>query len=245
MTKSNNKFNSIFKITSPIPITQPVQAQDFLSPILEPESSVPTSTNNSVFDFNIDNNDVSLLNIVSNQRERFRMRVQELETENIAGKQQNVFLTNEIDRLRSDNVKLYEKIKFLQSVNTSKSSNKSPRDNDLEDEEGNFLNRYNNEYEKRLDPFSNFNFKEKQKRYTNLKLHDKFTLNFSRFILSNKTSRLVFCAYFLVVHLLIFINLYNVAHNDASRRDLSAECASSYRDHMHKVHGMNTFKVPH
>lgn len=184
-----------------------------------------------------------MLNIVSNQRERFRVRVNELESENIAVKQQSLFLTNEIDRLRSDNVKLYEKIKFLQSVTTSKSSNKPP--NDFDYEEGNFLNKYNNEYEKRLDPFSSFNLKEKQKRYTNLKLHDKFTLNFSRFILSNKTSRLVFCAYFLIVHLLIFINLYNVAHNDASRRDLSAECASSYRDHMHKVHGMDAFKVPH
>ena len=204
-----------------------------------------------MFDFSIDpaansaesNSDISLLNIVSNQRERFRLRVQELESENMAGKQQVLFLTNEIDRLRSDNVKLYEKIRFLQSVDNG--GKKTSRPMDFDEDDNNVLNKYNNEYERKLDPFSNFSYKEKQKRYANLQLHDKFTLNFSRFILSNKTSRLIFCAYFLIVHLLIFVNLYNVAHHDASRRDLSAECANSYRDHMHKVHGLSTFNVPH
>ena len=71
------------------------------------------------------NNDASLFQIVSNQRERFRLRAQELETEMMAGKQQVIFLTNELDRLRSDNVKLYEKIKFLQSVPNNKKQSQS------------------------------------------------------------------------------------------------------------------------
>jgi homeobox protein cut-like len=66
----------------------------------------------------LNNNDISLFNIVSNQRERFRIRCQELETESMASKQQVLFLTNELDHLRSDNIKLYEKIRFLQSVKT-------------------------------------------------------------------------------------------------------------------------------
>lgn len=60
--------------------------------------------------------DLSLFNIVSNQRERFKTKCQELEVESMASKQQVVFLTNELDQLRSDNVKLYEKIRYLQSV---------------------------------------------------------------------------------------------------------------------------------
>lgn len=189
--------------------------------------------------------DMSLFNIVSNQRERFRVRVQELEGENMSAKQQIIFLTNEIDRLRSDNVKLYEKIKFLQSFSGSR--NKEYETIELDESAAahstgsNVLNKYTSEYEKRLDPFSKFNYQEKQKRYTNLKLHDKFTLQFGKFILSNKLSRLIFAAYFVIIHLLIFLSLYNVAHRGATLRDFSAECANSYRDHMQHVHGVSQF----
>jgi len=48
----------------------------------------------------------------------------------------------------------------------------------------------------------------------------------------------------LIVHLLIFLSLYHMAHHTASTRDLSAECADSFREHMHKVHGDNHFDVP-
>ncbi|RNA18994.1 CASP isoform X2 [Brachionus plicatilis] len=187
--------------------------------------------------------DSSLFNIVSSQRERFRARVQELEGENMSSKQQVLFLTNEIDRLRSDNVKLYEKIKFLQSFS------KGPKTTSIslmdDDDSIPVLNRYTTEYEKKLDPFSKFNYREKQRRYTDLKLHDKFTLIISRFIVSSKTARLIFFGYFFLIHLLIFLSLYTIAHNDASHRDFSAECAHSYREHMAQVHGQKEFEPPH
>ena len=49
------------------------------------------------------------------QRERFRLRVQELENENSQQSQNIAGLSQEIENLRLDNVKLYEKIKFLQN----------------------------------------------------------------------------------------------------------------------------------
>ena len=179
--------------------------------------------------------DMSLFDIVSSQRERFKIRVQELETENISNKQQIVFVTNELDRLRSDNVKLYEKIKFIEA--SSKKASFGGGDDDL-------LGRYTSEYERSMDPFTKFNYQEKQKRYTDLKLHDKFTLNLGRFILYSKTSRIFFFAYFLIVHLLIFLSLYHMAHHSATARDLSAVCADSFREHMHKVHGDDHFDIP-
>jgi homeobox protein cut-like len=195
------------------------------------------------------NTNSSLFNIVSNQRERFRQRIQELESENMGNKQQVMFLTNEIDRLRSDNVKLYEKIKFLQSASGTNKSSKhrlaSSNDDPYSHEDNIVLNKYTSEYEKRLDPFAKFNYNEKQKRYANLKLHDKFTLNFGRFILSNKMARLIFCAYFFIIHILIFISSYHMAHHDKNVRDFSAQCADSYKDHMDKAHGMHDFTVPH
>merc|ERR1712150_137910 len=60
----------------------------------------------------------SLLPIVQSQRERFRVRAQELEAQNVGQQQSISVLQNEMDKVRSDNVKLYEKIKFLQSYPT-------------------------------------------------------------------------------------------------------------------------------
>ncbi|KAG7270291.1 hypothetical protein CRUP_037515 [Coryphaenoides rupestris] len=57
----------------------------------------------------------SLLSIISSQRERFRSRNQELETESRSMQQTMQALQGELDSLRADNIKLYEKIKFLQS----------------------------------------------------------------------------------------------------------------------------------
>jgi len=209
----------------------------------EPESPVELISDQTEQENNTNSTNISLFNIVSNQRERFRLRAQELETEMMASKQQVIFLTNELDRLRSDNVKLYEKIKFLQSVPNQTRHKRSEADlesGDL-DESNHVLNKYTSEYENRMDPFAKFNYREKQKRYSNLKFHDKFTLNFGRFILSNKTSRLIFCAYFFIIHMLIFLNLYNMAHNDNTHRDLSFECANSFKNHMAKVHGVEKF----
>eukprot|EP00117_Sycon_ciliatum_P025414 scpid64542/ scgid21102/ Protein CASP len=67
---------------------------------------------------NASSND-SLLPIVSSQRERFRQRNLELEAETRQLHQTIAVLRNEVDTLRSDNIKLYEKIKFLQSYSSS------------------------------------------------------------------------------------------------------------------------------
>uniref|UniRef100_A0A8C6F5P1 Protein CASP n=1 Tax=Monodon monoceros TaxID=40151 RepID=A0A8C6F5P1_MONMO len=57
----------------------------------------------------------SLLSIISSQRERFRTRNQELESESRLAQHTIQALQSELDSLRADNIKLFEKIKFLQS----------------------------------------------------------------------------------------------------------------------------------
>ena len=197
-------------------------------------------------------NSQSLLNIVSSQRERFRLRIQELEMDAISYKQQLHILQGEIENLRGDNVKLYEKIRFLQSYNSNdrkfhKNSHSSTSGlngfHGASNDEV-VLNRYTNEYEQKLDPFSKFTSTERQKRIQNLKLHDKFTLSFGRFILSSKTARFIFFLYFLIIHLLIFLSSYKIAHSESAHRAVSAECANLYKEHMLKIHGEQHFHLP-
>jgi homeobox protein cut-like len=150
-------------------------------------------------------------------------------------------------------VKLYEKIRFLQSFPKGASNShlesyhkqNGGRSGGAGEHDEEALSKYTNDYEKKLDPFSKFTYREKQKRYSNLKLHDKFTLNFAGFILSSRTARLVFFAYFLIIHLLIFGSMYWIAHKDATHRDYSVECAQNFRDHMFKVHGEKSFQPSH
>lgn len=57
----------------------------------------------------------NMLSIILAQRDRLHHQVEGLEQDLINQKQTNKYLENERDKIRGDNIKLYEKIKFLQS----------------------------------------------------------------------------------------------------------------------------------
>ncbi|XP_054459532.1 cut-like homeobox 1b [Anoplopoma fimbria] len=166
----------------------------------------------------------SLLSIISSQRERFRSRNQELEAENRSMQQTMQALQNELDSLRADNIKLYEKIKFLQSY-----PGRAGGSDDT-------VMRYSSQYEERLDPFASFSKKERQRRYLSLSPWDKATLSLGRVILSNKMARTVAFFYTLFLHCLVFLVLYKTAWSESIGRDCSAFCAKKYSDHLHQFH---------
>ncbi|XP_045597389.1 protein CASP isoform X5 [Procambarus clarkii] len=172
----------------------------------------------------------SLLPIISAQRERFRQRNEELEVELMGKAQQVVVLQNELDTVRADNLKLYEKIRFLQSYQGRQVKEDTAAES-----------RYSSQYEEALDPFSSFSRKEKQRRYAALSPFEKITLSMGRFILSNKTARTVTFMYTALVHCLIFLVLYKLAHTESCKRDFASECAQKFEEHMHQVHGDTSF----
>lgn len=55
-----------------------------------------------------------------------------------------------MDRIRTDNIKLYEKIKFLQNYSSGGASSGPSDDTEA---------RYSAQYEQKLDPFTHFNKK--------------------------------------------------------------------------------------
>ncbi|XP_075421024.1 protein CASP isoform X7 [Tenrec ecaudatus] len=166
----------------------------------------------------------SLLSIISSQRERFRTRNQELEAENRLAQHTIHALQTELDSLRADNIKLFEKIKFLQSY--------PGRGSGSDDTEM----RYSSQYEERLDPFSSFSKRERQRKYLSLSPWDKATLSMGRLVLSNKVARTVGFFYTLFLHCLVFVVLYKLAWSESVERDCSAFCAKKFADHLHKFH---------
>nr|XP_044998858.1 protein CASP isoform X8 [Jaculus jaculus] len=180
--------------------------------------SVPTS--GSLPEGQVD----SLLSIISSQRERFRARNQELEAENRLAQHTIQALQSELDSLRADNIKLFEKIKFLQSY--------PGRGGGSDDTEM----RYSSQYEERLDPFSSFSKRERQRKYLGLSPWDKATLSMGRLILSNKMARTIGFFYTLFLHCLVFLVLYKLAWSESVERDCAATCAKKFADHLHKFH---------
>uniref|UniRef100_A0A8C6B5L7 Protein CASP n=1 Tax=Monodon monoceros TaxID=40151 RepID=A0A8C6B5L7_MONMO len=166
----------------------------------------------------------SLLSIISSQRERFRTRNQELESESRLAQHTIQALQSELDSLRADNIKLFEKIKFLQSY--------PGRGGGGDDTEL----RYSTQYEERLDPFSSFSKRERQRKYLSLSPWDKATLSMGRLVLSNKMARTIGFFYTLFLHCLVFLVLYKLAWSESVERDCATFCAKKFADHLHKFH---------
>ena len=124
-------------------------------------------------------------------------------------------------QLRADNVKLYEKIKYLQSydrrqASTSKSRraiSRAPSKNTRDDMlESGSMSEYKRIYEQSVNPFSQFHKQEQQKRFEKLNNVDKVILVGGRFFMKNRHSRAFLFFYFIFLHVVLFATMYNWIH---------------------------------
>lgn len=112
-------------------------------------------------------------------------------------RQQVMAVQLELETVRQDNVKLYEKVKFVQTYSNSAGAPKSPsimmpvRDtpypgsltsmsvnqSESSNAETQLLARYSNAYEARLNPFEAFGRDERTRRYQALQPHEKMILS--------------------------------------------------------------------
>lgn len=101
--------------------------------------------------------ETSILPIITSQRDRFRQRNAELEEQLLRQSDTISELRNEIKTLQADNLKLYEKVRYLESYNSNisagPSSLRSLVGNNKRDEE---LGKYKSLYEDHMNPFEVF-----------------------------------------------------------------------------------------
>ena len=165
------------------------------------------------------NTESSMLVVVSSQRERFRLRNNELQADNYTLQQRLQQLQDELDAVRADNVKLFEKIKYLQSYSPSA---RVVVGDDLT------AKRYSSQYEEGLDPFTSFSRKERQRKYQNLSPPEKITLGISRMILGSKIGRTVFFFYMLFMHFMLYVVLYKYAYVDDCKHHIADLCYKKF-----------------
>ena len=155
--------------------------------------------------------------LVCGQRERARRQVQDLEVEMAKLAAISHGHQAEARRLQADNLKLYEKVKFLQSTvaaagHSRDSSAATPIGrNSIEEQatEG----RYHTLYEEKVNPFAAFHQRERQQRYAELPAPEKLMLNFSQFFLANRHARLFLFGYMVCLHLLVSGAMYAASHH--------------------------------
>ncbi|KAH3680644.1 hypothetical protein WICMUC_000201 [Wickerhamomyces mucosus] len=174
-------------------------------------TKITTNTRNSpngsiigLSDFNNNNNvDDSVLPIITSQRDRFRSRNLELETQLQSQNNQINDLQNQIKRLNQDNQQLFGKIRYLQSIPSKNYQNNNIKINDLE-------KNYESNYEDSLNPLTKFKLREQERISSKLSPLERIFLSFAKAILANKTSRLLFLGYCCGLHCIVMLMTWYV-----------------------------------
>lgn len=146
-----------------------------------------------------DSEEQSRLDIVAGQRDRYRLRHQQLEEEQSILLSKLDSMKQEAGKLRTDNLKLYERLRFAQ---TSKGSGGDIETGDHMEK------RYSAMYEDSHNLFNAFNKTQKQARYRSLTATDKITFQTAHICLGSKVLRKVLFFYAISLHVLVFITLW-------------------------------------
>ncbi|PKI43878.1 hypothetical protein CRG98_035712 [Punica granatum] len=155
-----------------------------------------------------------MLNVIINQRDRFRARLRDTEEEVRRLKEKIGVLTVELEKTKADNVKLYGKIRYVQDYNSEKVVSRGSKKY-AEDIESGFTSdvesKYKKIYEDDINPFAAFSKKERDQRYKELGFRDRITLSSGRFLLGNKYARTFAFFYTIGLHVLVFSCLYRMS----------------------------------
>ncbi|KAH7888488.1 CASP C terminal-domain-containing protein [Phlebopus sp. FC_14] len=160
--------------------------------------------------------DTSILPIVTSQRDRFRQRNAELEDELRRQFHTISELRAEIKSLQSDNLKLYEKVRYMQSYRETTSVSQLdplPGGSRLNGGSGDViangsrdrdeLGKWGRRYEEAMNPFEAFRGREATRAYEALNIVERGVLILTRSILGNHRARTAFICYAAALHLLV------------------------------------------
>ncbi|KAI1969449.1 hypothetical protein LOZ51_005368 [Ophidiomyces ophidiicola] len=174
-----------------------------------------------------------ILPMVQAQRDRFKKRNSELEQE-ISNMHVTIRgLRQEIASLQEDNLGLYEKTRYVSTYNrgvhtTSSSSsaalaaNRTPHSTSIQIDSNSPLTRYHSAYEAKISPFARFRSRESDRAYNRMSLPERMIFTITRIVLANRTSRNLFAAYCLALHVLVFVMLYSMSTIQTSKHHTAA-----------------------
>ncbi|KAI0598165.1 CASP C terminal-domain-containing protein [Biscogniauxia sp. FL1348] len=160
-----------------------------------------------------------ILPMITAQRDRFKKRNSQLESELSETHRTVSQLRQEIAALQKDNLQLYEKTRYVSTYNrggpsasssSAYSSNPNPSTVTIggTGNPGIELDRYRKAYESNISPFAAFRGRESARAYKRMSLPERVVYSVTRMVLASRTSRNLFAAYCVALHLLVFCSLY-------------------------------------
>lgn len=171
-----------------------------------------------------------ILPMITAQRDRFKKRNSQLEQELSESHRTLSQLRQEIAALQKDNLNLYEKTRYVSSYNraaptaaasaSAYASNPNPSTISIGTGTGSSntpiaLDRYRKAYESNLSPFAAFRGRESARAYRRMSFPERVVYSVTRMVLASRTSRNLFAAYCVALHVLVFFSLYWLGAVDA------------------------------
>lgn len=167
-----------------------------------------------------------ILPMVTAQRDRFKKKNSELETDLQKQYQTVSSLRSEIASLQKDNLSLYEKTRYINTFTSTgpshrnsyapatspgfsaSSSSAYPGGNNPYAGSPGGADKYQSQYESHISPFSRFRSSESARAMKRMSLPERAVWQITRMVLATRTSRNLFAGYCLALHLLILMMLY-------------------------------------
>ncbi|KAI9660494.1 MAG: hypothetical protein M1821_009844 [Bathelium mastoideum] len=178
-----------------------------------------------------------ILPMVAAQRDRFKKRNSELESELQKSYQTVSSLRSEVASLQKDNLNLYEKTRYVSTYNRNQpsasssssyaSANPSTIRVDGSTGSGLTLDRYRSQYEHNLSPFAAFRGRESARAFKRMTLPERAVFQITRLVMATRTSRNLFAAYCLGLHLLVLLCLYWMGTTDIEQHSTSLSGAAA------------------
>jgi homeobox protein cut-like len=158
-----------------------------------------------------------ILPMVTAQRDRFKKKIGELETELQKSYQTIQSLRSEVAALQKDNLNLYEKTRYQSSYNRTSSAaayaaSSSPTAIQIDDNTNSepTFHRYRSAYEANLSPFSAFRNRESTRAFKRMSLPERGVFQVARMVLATRTSRNLFAMYCMGLHILVLVMLFHM-----------------------------------
>lgn len=158
-----------------------------------------------------------ILPMITAQRDRFKKRNSDLETEIQKLHSTVSSLRSEIGALQKDNLDLYEKTRYVSSYNavsrgpasSASAYSTNPNPSTINVGDGGAVDKYQAKYESNISPFAAFRGRESARAMKRMHLFERIVLRVTKFVLQTRTSRNIFAAYLLGLHFMIFYMLFS------------------------------------
>jgi len=158
-----------------------------------------------------------ILPMVTAQRDRFKTKISQMETELQKAYKSVSSLRSEVASLQKDNLNLYEKTRYVSTYNrpTASASSFSANPNPSTIQMGSDpSDRYRSAYESNISPFAAFRGRESARAFKRMTLPERIVYQITRMVLATRTSRNVFALYCVGLHMMVFILLYWMGTSD-------------------------------